>query len=46
MVVWSAMIRHQMFDLAAELRSAIFVGVGVLLGLGVAMLWSQLGIAP
>jgi O-antigen/teichoic acid export membrane protein len=40
MVVWGALIRHGMYSVAAELRSVIFVGVGALLGLGVAMLWS------
>jgi O-antigen/teichoic acid export membrane protein len=40
MVVWGGLIRHGMFSVAAELRAVIFVGVGVLLGFGVAMIWS------
>jgi O-antigen/teichoic acid export membrane protein len=40
MVVWGALIRHRMYSVVAELRSVVFVGVGALLGLGVATLWS------
>lgn len=39
-VVWGGLIRHRMYSVAAELRTGVFVGVGVLLGLGVAILWS------
>ena len=38
-VIWGGMIKHRMFSVAAESRSLLFVGLGVLLGLGVLQLW-------
>jgi O-antigen/teichoic acid export membrane protein len=38
-VIWIAMIKHRLFSLAAELRSLLFVGLGLLLGWGVSHFW-------
>lgn len=40
MVVWFGLMRHGMYSVVAELRSVMSAGVGIVLGLGVAMLWS------
>jgi O-antigen/teichoic acid export membrane protein len=39
-VVSGGLIRHGMYSVTAELRTAIFVVIGVLCGLGVTILWS------
>jgi O-antigen/teichoic acid export membrane protein len=38
-VIWIGMMKHRMFSLATELRSLLFVGVGLLLGLGISYFW-------
>jgi O-antigen/teichoic acid export membrane protein len=38
-VIWIGMMKHRMFSLATELRSLLFVGVGLLLGLGISHFW-------
>jgi O-antigen/teichoic acid export membrane protein len=38
-VMWVGMIKHRMFSIAAESRSLLFVGLGMLIGLGVLQLW-------
>ena len=38
-VVWFGMIKHEMFSIAAESRSLLFAGLGILLGLGVLHFW-------
>jgi len=38
------LIRHRMYSIATELRTAIFAVVGVLCGLGVAALWPKVGV--
>ena len=34
-VLWIGLARHRMFSLASELRSLLFVGLGILVGLAV-----------
>ena len=38
-VIWTGMLQHRMFSVAAELRSLLFVAVGATLGLGVLHFW-------
>jgi O-antigen/teichoic acid export membrane protein len=38
-VIWIGLIRHRLFSVAAEFRSLLFVGLGVLLGLGILHFW-------
>ena len=38
-VVWFGMIKHRMFSIAAESRSLLFAGLGMLLGLGMLHFW-------
>jgi O-antigen/teichoic acid export membrane protein len=38
-VIWIGLIKYRMFSVAAESRSLLFVGLGVLLGLGVFHFW-------
>jgi O-antigen/teichoic acid export membrane protein len=38
------LIRHRMYSVATELRTAIFVVAGVLCGLGIAALWPDAGV--
>jgi O-antigen/teichoic acid export membrane protein len=38
-VIWAGMLRHRMFSFSAEFRSAAFVLLGALLGLGVLKFW-------
>lgn len=38
-VIWTGMIRHRVFSVAAEARTLLFVGLGVLLGQGVLHFW-------
>jgi O-antigen/teichoic acid export membrane protein len=39
MVIWTGAIKHQIFSLAAELRSLLFIGLGALLGFGALQFW-------
>jgi O-antigen/teichoic acid export membrane protein len=38
-VIWIGMMKHRLFSVAAEARSLLFVGLGVLFGLGVLHFW-------
>jgi O-antigen/teichoic acid export membrane protein len=38
-VIWGGMMKHRMFSVEAESRSLLFVGLGVLMGLGVLHFW-------
>jgi O-antigen/teichoic acid export membrane protein len=38
-VMWSGLVKHRMFSIAAEARSLAFAGLGALLGLALAQVW-------
>jgi O-antigen/teichoic acid export membrane protein len=38
-VMWVGMIKHRMFSITAESRSLLFIGLGMLIGLGVLQVW-------